>query len=547
LKTLERSPKVKRRSFLTLAGGVTAALTLPVTPVTAAESVRLSGAQRRLLLGYATDTWRSMAAMVHPATGLAADNIDGSLDAATRAAYTSPTNIASSLWSALAARELGVISRAETRRHVRDALDALATLERHPFTGMFYNWYDPGNGAKLTVWPVDGSTLLPFLSSVDNAWLAAALIVLGNDDSLGGRSGSVGRGDTVAAAAGRILEGMDFRAYYDEAGRGAGFGAGTMRGGFWPDQPPDPAAVRDNYHGRGPDVWYTGHHYDTLGSETRIISYVAIALGQVPPEHYFATFRTFEPTCDWSWQEMKPVGEHRSYLGIPVFEGAYRYRGLQFVPTWGGDMFEALMPDLFVPEARWAPNSWGRNHPVYVRGQIEHGLHDAGYGHWGFSPASDPFGGYREYGVEPMGLNADGYTSDKERTLVDFGFEGCAGRDPKPLPAAYGDGVVTPHAVFLALPYAPAEALAELAALRRDFDSYGAGGFYDSVAVRSGTVARRHLALDQGMIMAALGNLLAGDAIRERFIRGQAGRALRPVLGLEEFFVPAGEQTADRS
>ena len=39
---------------------------------------------------------------------------------------------------------------------------------------MFYNWYDPASGTKLTTWPVDGSPVHPFLSSVDNGWMAAA-------------------------------------------------------------------------------------------------------------------------------------------------------------------------------------------------------------------------------------------------------------------------------------------------------------------------------------------------------------------------------------
>src|SRR5262249_20585356 len=158
-----------------------------------------------------------------------------------------------------------------------------------------------------------------------------------------------------------------------------------------------------NYRGRGPDVWYTCNHYDITVTEPRIASYLGIAFGQIPPEHYFATYRTFPPTCDWSWVEQQPVGTTRTYLGVPVYEGAYTYRGIQFVPSWGGDMFEALMPDLFVPEAKWAPRSWGRNHPAIVAGQIEHGLREAGYGYWGFSPASDPFGEYRAWGVEAMG------------------------------------------------------------------------------------------------------------------------------------------------
>ena len=134
-------------------------------------------------------------------------------------------------------------------------------------------------------------------------------------------------------------------------------------------------------------------------------------------------------------QGRKPVGAWHEYLGVPVFEGAYRYRGLQFVPTWGGSMFEALMPPLLVPEEKSGPSSWGINHPVYVRAQIEHGLDEAGYGYWGFSPSSNPAGGYREYGVDQIGLNGsnpDGYSSDQERTVVDEGFG--TSRPAQPLP-----------------------------------------------------------------------------------------------------------------
>ena len=54
---------------------------------------------------------------------------------------------------------------------------------------------------------------------------------------------------------------------------------------------------------------------------------------------------------------------------------------------------------------------------------------------------------------------------------------------PSPPPADYGRGVVTPHASFLALKYAPEEALDNLAKLRADFDAYGWGGFYDAIDV----------------------------------------------------------------
>src|SRR6478735_7519373 len=182
------------------------------------------------------------------------------------------------------------------------------------------------------------------------------------------------------------------------------------------------------------------------------------------------------------------------------------YQGMHIVPGWGGSMFEELMPDVFVDEAAWAPRSWGRNHPLHVRAQREHGLIDAGYGYWGFSPSSNPKGGYREYGVDALGLNPTGYMSDQESTNYDPGFGDCrAATNPSP---TYGDGVVTPHAAFLATMHEPDEAFTTLANLKADFQSYDRGGFFDAVAVRSGTVARRYLSLDQAMVMGAAGNVL---------------------------------------
>jgi len=470
---------------------------------------------RAVLLEYARDTWASFGAMADPATGLPADNISGDLDPATRSRYTSPTNIGSYLWSTVVARDLGIIGRHEAKLRLAQTLAGVAALERHPDSGQFYNWYDEATGAKLRAFP-SGDPIRPFLSSVDNGWLATALVLVAHADP------------GLARQANAIRSTMDFGFYYDPV-------VGQIRGGFWDEDPAEPAAVLDNYRDRGPDVWYTGHHYGTLNTEPRIASYLGIAWGQIPREHYFTMFRTFPDTCDWGWPETKPLGTWTQYLGVDVFEGAYPYRGMQLVPSWGGSMFEALMPDLFIPEADWGPESWGVNHPLYVRAQIEHGLDEAGYGYWGFSPASDPAGGYRAYGVDPIGMEPNGYASDQEGTLVESGWD-----DPECLraavqPTSYGDGVVTPHASFLALPYAKDAALANLANIRADFDAYGPGGFYDSVAVRSGTVAQRYLALDQGMVMAAIGNELLNDRVKAYVTAGPIKAVIRPLLAIEEF------------
>ena len=107
---------------------------------------------------------------------------------------------------------------------------------------------------------------------------------------------------------------------------------------------------------------------------------------------------------------------------------------------------------------------------------------------------------------------------------------------PDPPQSAYTNGVVTPHAAFLALRYAPRATRDNLRRLERDFPGlYGKWGFRDSVNVDSGFVSEYYLSLDQGMVMAALGNALGGDVLRKAFVTRSTERALRPLLGVEEF------------
>jgi hypothetical protein len=443
---------------------------------------------------YAADTWRSFDAMTDERSGLPADSLhaDG-----TRSVQTSTTNIGAYMWSALVARELGIVGPDETVARLSRTVATLERMERHGPSGQFYNWYDHRTGAKLTAWPPTGAPLTPILSSVDNGWLAVGLKLVER------------KVPELSRRAGALFDSMDFGFYYR----------------------PDANRILFHYV---PDTGEAVCCYDTVVSESRIASYIGIAKGEIPARHYFGTWRSFPDSCAWSWQETKPLGVTRRYLGVDVFEGAYPYAGTRVTPSWGGSMFEALMPPLFVPEERWGPGSWGANHPLTVRAQVHHGLHEAGYGYWGFSPANVPEGGYAAYGVDGIGMDPTGYPSNEDRTLVDAGFAGCPEREPKPPPppSVYTNGVVTPHAAFLALRWAPGEALENLERLRRDFPGlYGKWGFRDSVNVDSGAVSSHYLSLDQGMVMAAIGNALDRDMLRDVL----PAKPLRPVIGIEEF------------
>src|SRR3954462_15451899 len=340
-------------------------------------------------------TWDSMAAMVDTDSGLPADvlNANGSTSV-----QTSTTNIGAYMWSAVAAQRLGFISQQELTARLTRTIGTLERMERYGDTGQFYNWYDHRDGSKLTYWPPSPSDVFhPILSSVDNGWLAVGLRIVQNSVP------------ALSQRAGALYDAMNFGFYYR------------------------PDVNRVLFHYRPDDPAASPCCYDTVVSESRIVDYIGIARGQLPDKEYYGRWRSFPDTCDWSWQETRPIGEWRTYFGVPVFEGAYPYDGTLVTPSWGGSMFEALMPDLFVPEEQWAPNSWGVNHPVTVQAQIHHGMVDAGYGVWGFSPSNTPEGGYGGYGVDAIGMDPNGSTSNEDHTTVDHGWGG-PGRGPPPPP-----------------------------------------------------------------------------------------------------------------
>ena len=474
-------------------------------PSMAFEPEALGSADRETLLRYARDTWKALRAMAD-GSELPVDGLRH-LKAGTwkPSVTTKPPDIASYLWSVLAAESLKIIDSKEAARRLERTLTAIERLER--VHGFFLDTVDPRTGKTLRKSPFNGEAIHPIISSVDNSWLATALIMIRNTHPAFRERSEI------------LLKAMDFSFFYVDYGAAG---------------PTDhPGLIRDPFR---VDEKTFGGFNQLLNTEQRIASYLGIARGHIPPEHYYRIRRTLMP--GGLKQSQVPAGEWRTYLGISVFEGHYSYRGLRLLPSWGGSMFEALMVTLFVPEERWAPRSWGINHPLYVRGQIEHGLKEARYGYWGFSPATNPEGDYRTYGVDGLASDPVGYSSNND----DIRANPADSAHPK----TFTNGIVTPHASFLALRYAPREALENLRKLEANFPIYGEYGFMDSVNVSRGVVSDRVLALDQGMIMAAIANALAGDAMRHAFSDGPIETILRPLIAPEEFTAGQASPGTDR-
>jgi Putative glucoamylase/Protein of unknown function (DUF3131) len=483
------------RALLALAASLGMAMAITLGGTVSAASPRpsheLSHDQLQQLQAIARDTWRFFDADTDPATHLPLDNI-GLNGAPARGAYTSPTNIGVYFWSVVAAHDMGVIDR---RAELDRVTATLAEVERlSKWNGFLFSWYSTTNGhhidspggPDLEGQPAKGQ----LISTVDNGWYASGLILVRQEFP------------ELAQRATALLNAMDFSFFYD-----AGVPSnpqitdGQMFGGYIADTGP------------------ANFHYGLLNTETRIAAYIGIGTHRMPGNVWWRTWRTLPASFDW--QAQVPQGATVTYRdpqsGKPfdVFEGHYSYGGMSFVPSWGGSMFESLMPALVVPENEWGPRSFGLNDVVYAKAQIAYAQQALHFPFWGLSPSSTPddTGGYLAYGAHGLASNSG---------------PGCGG-------CAYAETAVTPHASFLALDVAPDQAFANIQRLRAVPGLYGPYGFFDAVDPRTNAVGHRYLVLDQSMIMAALDNVLADGAMHDHFARDPIIQAARPYLAMEQF------------
>ena len=322
---------------------------------------------------------------VRPAAGLL--NADG-----TTSVQTSTTNIGAYMWSAVAAERLGIIGHRELVSRVRRTITTLEGMERHAATASSTTGTTTTPARSSRSGRRAATPLTPILSSVDNGWLAVGLKIVA-DRRAGGLAPR--RGDLRLDGLRLLLPAR---------------------------RQPDPLPLRAR-HGRGGLLL---RHVRQREPDRDVHRH---RQGRDPARRpCYGTLRAFPETCDWPGGD-RAVRADARYFGVPVYDGALPYNGTRVTPSWGGSMFEALMPSLFVPEERWAPGSWGVNHPLTVDAQIHHGLAEAGYGYWGFSPSNTPEGGYAAYGVDGIGSDPNGYPSDEDRTSIDHG---CPDARPRP-------------------------------------------------------------------------------------------------------------------
>jgi cyclic beta-1,2-glucan synthetase len=220
-----------------------------------------------------------------------------------------------------------------------------------------------------------------------------------------------------------------------------------------------------------------GASYDLLASEARLASFLAIARGDAPPRHWF-------------------------HLGRLLT----RLDGRLCLLSWGGTMFEYLMPELLLP--RYPGTLLAESAAAAVERQIQYG---------------------RERGV-PWGISESAFSSQYVNLDYQYQSFGVPGLGLKR--GLDQDLVVSPYATLLAVMVRPHEALANLRRLGEE-GAAGWYGFYEAIGYtrrrlpegRRSLVVRCFMAHHQGMSLVALANALLGNPMPRRLHSARMVRA----------------------
>lgn len=226
----------------------------------------------------------------------------------------------------------------------------------------------------------------------------------------------------------------------------------------------------------------THSYYDLLASEARVVSYLAVVLGQVPKKHWFKLGRAIT-----------------------------KIKGFQSLVSWTGTMFEYLMPPIIMKT--YDNTLFSETYQTAVNAQIKYGRERRVP--WGTSEsgyyAFDLFQNYqyKAFGVPELGLKR-GLKSDM---------------------------VVSPYSSILALPFAPIEAMNNIYTLMGS-GLEGQYGFYEAVDYtpkrlpqgRDKMVVKSFMTHHQGMCMMVLNNVIHDGIMINRFHREPVIRAGESLL-----------------
>jgi cyclic beta-1,2-glucan synthetase len=210
--------------------------------------------------------------------------------------------------------------------------------------------------------------------------------------------------------------------------------------------------------------------YDLLASEARLTSFIGIAQGQLPQEHWFA------------------LGRLLTTIG----------NGKPTLISWSGSMFEYLMPLLVMPT--FDNTLLDRTYRAVVARQAEYG---------------------RSRGV-PWGISECGYNNTDTNLHYQYRAFGVPGLGFKR--GLAGDLVVAPYAAVMGLMVSPALACINLEQME-SLGYAGDYGFYEAIDFtpsrvppgQKHTIVQSFMAHHQGMALLSLAYVLLNRPMQRRF------------------------------
>ncbi len=433
-------------------------IALRISAAISRPDLALTPIQHATMVRYGERHWRYFSEFVGEGSRwLAPDNYQQT-PAPVLADRTSPTNMGLQLLATVSAFDLGFLPRREMVERLELTLATMTSLRR--LRGHFYNWYRLSDLGVLEP---------PYVSTVDSGNLAGHLLataVACHEIAAGARAAAPSvtdeaeRLERIAERAREMALEMDFTLLFDETRK-------LFAIGF------DERANR-----------LDASSYDLLASEARLASFVAIAKGDAPTEHWFRLGRSL------------------------TSQG-----GATALVSWSGSMFEYLMPVLVMPSRAYSlldqtHRAAVRRHIAYARSRnVPWGISESAYN---VRDRHDTYQ-YRAFGVPDLAL---------KRGLAN-------------------DLVVAPYATALALPIDPREAMLNFAVLERE-GALGEFGFHDALDYsrpdvdEARSVVSTSMAHHVGMTLVAIDNALnltAGDGIwQRRFMTDPICRAARLLL-----------------
>ena len=332
---------------------------------------------------------------------------------------TSPTALGFSLTSVVSAYELGYIDEKDAMDLLEKILNSIDSLPK--WHGHLYNWYDIRTKEVLAP---------NFISTVDSGNFVANLIVV--------REFLNEKNEKLLKLCDKLIKNTNFKRLY------------TKREVF--------SIGYDESEGK-----LSIYNYNKFASESRLTSYLAIALGDVSSKHWFCLDKTLTT-----------------------------YKGLKGLISWSGTAFEYFMPYLFM-----------KNYPNTLFDESYHFVEFCQKDYinkisrklpWGISESAyNELDNSLNYKYKAFSIPQLKTKEDKENRIV-----------------------LSPYSSIMMMEMFPEEVYDNINKFK-DLDMYSVYGLYEAYDYDNKGVVKSYFAHHQGMILLGITNYLKSGIIKKYF------------------------------